>query len=131
MNEQPQNKDDATQAPRPEDDGKDLVSKVVNEANGRNEYGQLLPGHTANPGGRPKTRPFRAAILKHLREHPDKFEALIAKAVDMAVLGDDTFFKELRDMVDGKPAIQVTGADEGPLEVNLSDARAKLLAALS
>ena len=34
----------------------------------RDEYGKILPGHSLNPGGRPKSKRIREAMLRRLEE---------------------------------------------------------------
>lgn len=96
----------------------------------RNEKGQLLPGHTANPAGRPKSKPIKAALVRYLQDNPDMLEQMVRQAVTHAIVGTGSYFKEIRDMVDGKPATVIAGDAEQPLEILITDARRKLLAEL-
>lgn len=89
----------------------------------RNEVGQFVPGQTGNPAGRPRVKPFRDEIKKQLAANPEKLAAIVKTALDKAELGDDRFFKELRDMIDGKPAQPIEGSEDGAavnVKINLS-----------
>jgi hypothetical protein len=76
----------------------------------RAENGQLLPGNTANPYGRPKgSLSITAEIKKKLEEYPegDKktyLEQLIQKIMDKAVKeGDTTTQGKIWAYIDGLP----------------------------
>ena len=84
----------------------------------------------ANRGGQPgntnasKNKPWHYAIQRALRKRSrsDQLEALdelAEKFLDAVETGDIQAFKELGDRLDGKPAQAITGADGGPLSVNV------------
>ena len=89
----------------------------------RNELGQLLPGSTANPNGRPKFS--LVGILKDiLKEIPEgektsTAEQLIRKAVKAALRGDTFMLRDIIDRVDGRPK-QVMGFDADDLITELN-----------
>lgn len=80
------------------------------------------PGQSGNPGGRPKDKPFREALLIELKEagaDHKKLRQLAKVLISMGERGDMGALKELFDRVDGKvPQAQIhTGDDDGgPIE---------------
>lgn len=87
------------------------------------DKGKFAPGYSGNPGGRPKRKPFQEELIKQLAANPDKLASIMKTALDKAELGDDRFFKELRDMLDGKPAQPIEGSEDGPpisVKINLN-----------
>lgn len=73
---------------------------------------------------------MRDALLKYFKENPTALTKVIERAVEGAQTGEVQYFKEIRDMLDGKPAIAITGEDGGALQIDVTDARAKLIADL-
>jgi hypothetical protein len=68
------------------------------------------PGQSGNPGGRPKTRPFKDALEAALEEAGEDGPALltIARALrDKAKAGDLQSIKEIGDRLDGRPVQQL------------------------
>lgn len=80
------------------------------------------PGQSGNPGGRPKERPFREALLMELKAAGDDRKELreVARAlISKAKSGDVAGAKELIDRLDGKvPQAQIHMGDEdgGPVQ---------------
>lgn len=73
------------------------------------------PGQSGNPNGRPKTKPFRDAILRALEAAGDEAALLDAVATALVVKassGDVQAIKELADRMDGKVPQAVIGGDE-------------------
>lgn len=73
---------------------------------------------SANPGGRPKRKPFLEAIQKHIEEHPEDIAIAIKQAFAKAKRGELPHLRELADRVDGpvKQQVEHTGEDGGPIE---------------
>ena len=71
----------------------------------RNEKGQLLPGNTANPLGRPKGKTIKERVKDWLEEHPEDMEAFV-----------NHFVKENKElawqMLEGRPSQDLTSAGE-------------------
>lgn len=64
-------------------------------------------GQSGNPGGRPKSKLFREALLAELADAGDDKEELrdiARKLIDMAKDGDIQAVKEVADRLEGKPA---------------------------
>lgn len=73
------------------------------------------PGQSGNPGGRPKTKPFRDALKRVLEEagKDDERLRLIAEALlGKAATGDVQAIKEMADRLDGKSTQPISGDDE-------------------
>ena len=81
----------------------------------------LFRSQSGNPGGRPKAKPFRDALMLALMEKGEQpfetkgknrlrlvAEALIAKAM----IGDTAAAKEVADRTDGKVPQGIVGDDE-------------------
>jgi hypothetical protein len=70
---------------------------------------------SANPGGRPKTKPFLDAILEHLARNPKEARAVIENAFKKAKSGSIAHMRELIDLTDGpvQQAIEVGGSSDG------------------
>lgn len=94
------------------------------------------PGKSGNPGGRPKTKPFRDALRVELaatgedsRALRDIARSLIGKARD----GDIQAIREIADRLDGKPtqAMEHAGKDGGPIETRDGSAREIIAAKLA
>jgi hypothetical protein len=71
----------------------------------RDEKGQLLPGNTANPNGRPKGKTIKERVREYLEAHPDDMDAFVRH-----------FIHDNRElawkMLEGNPAQDVTSAGE-------------------
>lgn len=104
-----------------------MSTDLVNLPPARNERGQLLPGHTANPVGRPPSKFVTEAMKNRLeRGDADKIadEAfrLAFEAKDAVRLGAITFIKE---SVEGKATQQIR------LEQTLDPETVQVIAALA
>jgi len=80
------------------------------------------PGQSGNPGGRPKTKPFRDALKRVLDEagKDDERLRLIAEALlGKAATGDVQAIKEIADRLDGKPAQAIVGGDDEDSPIKL------------
>lgn len=76
----------------------------------RDKTGQFKKGVSGNPLGRPKTRPFKEALLKAVQqagEEGDALEEIANKLVQSARSGDMQAIKELNDRLDGKPVTTI------------------------
>lgn len=72
----------------------------------RDEMGRLLPGHTANPYGRPKKGFAMADVMRDmLNANPKLRETIMAKLLEGAAKGDLAFIREVLDRTDGKPNV--------------------------
>ena len=78
----------------------------------RDAKGRLLPGHTANPGGRPRMDEIRGILAAHAPAAARKLVALMDSADEGIAL---RACEALLDRTLGKPAVAVTGADGGAL----------------
>lgn len=94
---------------------------------------QWRPGESGNPSGRPKVRPILEEIRRQLAADPQKLRAIVKNLLDRAELSSDPdkAFKELRDMLDGKPATVISGPDDTPLTLSIETAKAKLIGDLA
>ena len=83
------------------------------------------PGVSGNPGGRPKDKPFRDALMLAIRddeEAPDrlktKLDRIVSALVTKAIAGDTQAIKEIADRCEGKvPQQQILNGDDhgGPV----------------
>lgn len=92
----------------------------------RDEHGRLLPGHTANPKGKPKGSFSLISMLKaELQKKPKgqkKSHAylLIQRILKAAIAdGDDAQIKNILQYVEGMPRQAIDMKHEG--EISLSD----------
>lgn len=100
----------------------------------RDEKGRLLPGQKSlNPNGRPEGTFSLVELLKKelqelLPQIKDKDErttvakAFVQIALEKAMVrGDVTMIRDIFNRIDGMPKHRVehTGADEGPIQVNI------------
>lgn len=78
-------------------------------------------GQSGNPGGRPKDKPWRQALMLALKDEDGaKLRRIAEKVVGLAEDGDLAAVKEIADRLDGKAAqtTVIQGDDEGgPLRV--------------
>ncbi len=85
-----------------------MIEKDAKPVVMRNEKGQLLPGFTANPHGKPKgsrhlTTLLREAIEKISSDEDEPADRLIVKKlVQMAKSGDMRAIELVLDRIDGK-----------------------------
>ena len=88
----------------------------------RDEKGQLLPGNTANPNGRPKETEEQKVIKKATKEFIKDYKEKLAEALPQispvliaaAISGDIKAIKEVNDRVMGKPEQKF----EGDIKIN-------------
>ncbi len=74
----------------------------------RNANGQLLPGFTANPSGRPKMPVSITKILKErLEKHPDQGEQIVDSLMKLANKPDMGALALIIERIDGKVASEV------------------------
>ena len=79
---------------------------------------QFKKGQSGNPGGRPKTKPFRDALLVRIRESddPEVLSSVADALLEGARSGDTQSIAILADRLEGKPSHSL----EMNLEVPLS-----------
>ncbi len=89
----------------------DQEKQVNNTENSRDEKGRLLPGHTANPNGRPAgTRDFATdfdEVVKDIAKEnnltvSDVRKVLLKQAYKQAKDGNYSFYKDIHDRVYGQ-----------------------------
>ena len=84
------------------------------------------PGQSGNPGGRPKSRPFKEAIDRALKASEDAGAGLSLDDIATALLlkaksGDVAAIKELAERYDGKvPQAIMNDEESGPLKIEFS-----------
>ena len=69
------------------------------------KFSQFKPGQSGNPGGRPKGRSITAQINKLIErgyKGKDVAEMLAKRALDLALAGDITFWREFVERHEGK-----------------------------
>jgi hypothetical protein len=129
LQNEPQTSKPAEKIIRIDASGQEYVA--IDRGDGRDQQARLMPGFTSNPGGRPKKKRFTEALNKYLDEHPEKLDKMIESLVDRGLLLAGTEANQaaviVRDSIQGKPALTIAGDADNPLEVNLNDAKSKLL----
>ena len=81
------------------------------------------PGQSGNPGGRPKTKPFRDALRRAVEAAGDDTQRLDMVALALyskALEGDVSAIKEVADRLDGKVPQGIIGGDEDDPEIKVS-----------
>lgn len=80
------------------------------------------PGKSGNPGGRPKSKPFKEALLMEALS-AERGEDCIAKkgslrwnARKLLELGEVSAIREIADRLDGKVTQAISGPDGGPIQ---------------
>jgi len=87
----------------------------------RDARGRILPGHTANPNGRPKREVERAALASIVTTAtPDAIAEITSALIKAAKGGDVSAARLLFDYVAGKPAEQVNLTNEAVEEITLA-----------
>lgn len=94
-------------------------------------------GKSGNPGGRPKSKPFKEALLMEALS-AERGEKCIAKkgslrwnARKLLELGEVPAIKEIADRLDGKVTQGISGPDGGPIQtVDLTNMTEEQLNAL-
>lgn len=75
----------------------------------------FVQGQSGNPGGKPKERPFRDALMMEIAkagEDRKALRAVAAKLLEKAEQGDIQAIKEIADRMDGKVPQAIEGGDE-------------------
>lgn len=82
----------------------------------------FVPGKSGNPGGRPKSKPFKEALLMEALS-AERGEKCIAKkgslrwnARKLLELGEVPAIKEIADRLDGKVTQAISGPGGGPIQ---------------
>jgi hypothetical protein len=76
-------------------------------------------GESGNPGGRPKRRPISEVLLDALLADDGKLlHKFVEAGLKKAIAGDFTFWKEIREAIEGKSPLPLVGPEEGPLSVS-------------
>lgn len=82
---------------------------------------QFKPGQSGNPSGRPKSKPFKEALLRALQaaggDRP-KLDFVAAALFAKACEGDVSAIRELADRIDGKVPQGIENGDDGALRVH-------------
>jgi Family of unknown function (DUF5681) len=84
------------------------------------------PGHSGNPGGRPKKKPLTEELEKILQStgrDPQKrtyARRLMESAVKRAIKKSDFALKEVWERTEGKVPQAVTGANDGPVQFQVA-----------
>lgn len=84
---------------------------------------QFKPGQSGNPGGRPKTKPFKDALKRAVEASGDdtkKLDALALALYSKALEGDVSALKEIADRLDGKVPQGHIGGEEGDPDIKVS-----------
>lgn len=95
------------------------------------------PGQSGNPGGRPKSKPFKEALMIEALA-AERGEKCFAKkgslrwnARQLLNLGEVPAIKEIADRLDGKVTQGISGPDGGPIQtIDLTNASEEQLNAL-
>ncbi len=80
------------------------------------------PGQSGNPGGRPKTRPYKDALLRLLKaagDDTEKLDKLALALYSKALEGDVPAQREIADRIDGKVAQPLANAEDETFKVAL------------
>ena len=95
------------------------------------------PGQSGNPAGKPKgTLSLTALLRKKLNEVPPgeerktRGDLLVEATIRDAENGDGQSRKLCWEYIDGKAVSRIAGADGGPLQVEVTDARERLASLL-
>lgn len=104
-------------------------AKAQSKTPGRGANGRILPGHTINPGGRPKAgQAFREEAQEALRKG-GKEGVLIIEAWVKEVEGRGEDWAKASELLAayafGKPpqGLEISGLDGGPIETRKVDVR--------
>lgn len=77
-------------------------------------------GKSGNPGGRPKSKPFREALDMEIAAAGDDHKLLrkiARKLLDRAEKGDLTAIMAIADRLDGRPVQAIENGEDGAFEV--------------
>lgn len=72
---------------------------------------RFMPGHSGNPGGRPKKKPITEAYERRLKD-PAIADAIAASMITAAQMGNVNAVKEMTDRVEGKVQERVNEGQE-------------------
>jgi hypothetical protein len=109
--------------------GKKLFGRGIDPAVGRAT--QIQPGEIRNPGGRPKKKPITEAILAVIESDPTLVRDIAVNLLERAKKSDRSV-EMVRDLVQGKPVQEISGADGEPIPLTvegIDEALMKLIAA--
>lgn len=101
------------------------VSAPENKKPARDEKGRLLPGNTANPGGRPRTAKLYREWLDAVDERIgiDRRRALWQRAYNIAIGGKDsdstTALRLMFEYDMGRPAQMISSEDGKPVSIGV------------
>ena len=90
----------------------------------RDEFGKILPGHTLNPGGRPKGPSLSSTCALKLQEAAGTGRSICQEIAEILAVkslqGDTKAIELLHDYAEGKPVArtELSGVNGGPVEVN-------------
>lgn len=81
---------------------------------------QFKPGQSGNPGGRPKSRPFKEALDRVLATGDYSIDDVVRSLVKEAMGGNVQAAKEIADRIEGKSiaTVEVSGDPENPLTLH-------------
>ena len=85
----------------------------------------FVKGQSANPGGRPKTRPFYDALnmeIKAAGKDHKKLRKIAKKLLDEAEKGELSAIREVADRLDGKPTQGVDHSGSFTVNIDSKDA---------
>lgn len=91
---------------------------------------QWKPGQSGNLSGRPKSKPIKEAIEAILTEAPKLLRKIALNAAKQAATNIG-YFREVRDMFDGRPVQQISGPNEGPIPTTVEGIDQALLTLLA
>jgi len=94
-----------------------------------NRKGQFQPGHSGNPAGKPKGARDKRTVLRKLMEPHS--EALVQKAVDMALEGDTTALRLCLERIVPALRSQDMPVNLGSLKGSLSEQAGKINQAMA
>ena len=98
-----------------------VTSKIGEEMVKRDENGRIVGG-VLNPNGRPKKEHSLTDAMKQtFRDRPEILQALIQKALKMALDGDTQALKMVWNYMDGMPTQTnvLEGGENGPVIVKI------------
>lgn len=84
------------------------------------------PGQSGNPGGRPKSKPFKECLIVEAEAAANGEECKAYKgslrwnARQLLEKGDTAAIKEIADRLDGKVTQGISGPDGGPVQIDLT-----------
>lgn len=82
----------------------------------------FVPGQSGNPGGRPKSKPFRDALMMEALSAARDEKCIAPKgslrwnARQLLELGEVSSIREIADRHDGKVTQAISSPDDGPIQ---------------